>query len=218
MFSDTKPTAKSASISTPLSQLADLSSNWKVTFTSTGKTETQQTPTDWTTDPDTLHYSGEAVYSRDFSLDAVPAGPVFLEVEGGKPMPGAPNSPPEHPALGPNGLPNPLITRPGHGMRAYFDPPIREAALVTINGQAAGALWHPPYRLDISRLLKPGQNSIEIHIYNTALNAWSAKPPHDYKPLIAKYGDRFQMQDLNRVEPISSGLLGQVHLVTQAPE
>jgi len=215
VFSDTKPTAKSASISTPLSQLADLSTNWKVTFTSTGKTETQQTPTDWTTDPDTLHYSGEAVYSRDFSLDAVPAGPVFLEVEGGKPLPGAPNSPPEHPALGPNGLPNPLITRPGHGMRAYFDPPIREAALVTMNDQSAGALWHPPYRLDISRLLKPGQNSIEIHIYNTALNAWSAKPPHDYKPLIAKYGDRFQMQDLDQVKPISSGLLGRVLLITK---
>ena len=215
MFSDSKSTTKSASISAPSSQLADLSTNWKVTFTSTGKTETQQTPTDWTTDPDTLHYSGEAVYSRDFSLDAVPAGPVFLEVEGGKPLPGAPNSPPEHPALGPNGLPNPLITRPGHGMRAYFDPPIREAALVTINGQAAGALWHPPYRLDISRLLKPGQNSIEIHIYNTALNAWSAKPPHDYKPLIAKYGDRFQMQDLDQVKPISSGLLGRVLLITK---
>jgi hypothetical protein len=136
-------------------------------------------------------------------------------VKGGKALPGAPNSPPEHPVLGANGMPNPLITRPGPGMHAYFDPPIREAALVTINGQDAGALWHPPYRLDISKLLKPGQNHIEIHVYNTALNAWSALPAHDYKPLIAKYGDRFQMQDLNKVEPISSGLLGEVHLVTQ---
>jgi hypothetical protein len=98
-------------------------------------------------------------------------------------------------------------------MRAYFDPPIREAALVTINGKDAGALWHPPYRLDLSKLLKPGRNHIEIHVYNTALNAWSAQPPHDLKPLIAKYGDRFQMQDLDKVMPISSGLLGQVHLL-----
>ena len=88
--------------------------------------------------------------------------------------------------------------------------------VTTINGQSAGALWHPPYRLDISRLLKSGQNRIEIRVYNTALNAWSALPPHDYKPLIQKYGDRFQMQDLNRVAPISSGLLGQVHLTTAA--
>jgi hypothetical protein len=55
-------------------------------------------------------------------------------------------------------------------------------------------------------------------VYNTALNAWSALPPHDYKPLIAKYGDRFQMQDLDQVKPISSGLLGQVHLVAQGSE
>ena len=99
-------------------------------------------------------------------------------------------------------------------MHAYYDPPIREAALVTINGQSAGALWHPPYRLDITKLLKPGTNHIEIHVYNTALNAWSALPKHDYAPLIAKYGDKFQMQDLQLVEPISSGLLGPVHLVT----
>jgi hypothetical protein len=216
VFSDVPIAAKSGSAQASKSQLADLSSNWKVTFTSTGKTQTERTPTDWTADPETLHYSGEAVYSRDFTLEVIPAGSVFLEVEGGKPLPGAPNSLPEHEVLGANGLPNPLITRPGPGMHAYFDPPIHEAALVTINGQAAGALWHPPYRLDISKLLKSGSNHVEIHVYNTALSAWSAQPPHDYKPLIAKYGDRFQMQDLDKVMPISSGLLGQVQLVTQS--
>jgi hypothetical protein len=215
VFSDVLPATKSVFAPAPSSQLADLSTDWKVTFTATGKTETQRTPTDWTADPDTLHYSGEAVYARGFNLEAIPSGTVFLEVEGGKPLPGAPNSPPEHSVLGANGLPNPLITRPGPGMHAYFDPPIREAALVTVNGQAAGALWHPPYRLDISKLLKQGENHVEIHVYNTALNAWSALPPHDYKPLIAKYGDRFQMQDLGKVMPISSGLLGQVHLITE---
>jgi len=215
---DTQRKGNSASANAPFSGLADLSNDWKVTFTSAGKTEMEQTPTDWIAESSTLHYSGEAVYSRDFKLAAIPAGPVFLEVEGGQPLPGAPNSPPEHQPLGPNGLPNPLITRPGHGMRAFYDPPIRAAALVTINGRAAGALWHPPYRLDVSTFLKAGQNRIEIHVYNTALNAWSALPPHDYKPLIAKYGDRFQMQDLDQVKPISSGLLGQVQLVVQGSE
>ena len=115
-----------------------------------------------------------------------------------------------------NGIPNPRVTRTGPGMRAWYDPPIREAAIVFINGKRAGSLWHPPYRLDVSPFLKSGQNHIEIHVYNTALNAWSALPPHDYKPLIAKYGDRFQMQDLNKVEPISSGILGTIHLVQDA--
>ena len=217
-FSDVEALGKLISKPVINSPVADLSNDWKVSFTATGKTVNEQTPSDWTADPDTIHYSGEAVYARDFSLDAVPATPIFLEVEGGKALPGAPNSPPEHPVLGANGLPNPLITRPGPGMHAYFDPPIREAALVTINGQPAGALWHPPYRLDISRLIKAGQNHIEIHVYNTALNAWSAVPPHDYKPLIEKYGDRFQMQDLDKVMPISSGLLGKVRLVRAGAE
>jgi hypothetical protein len=100
-------------------------------------------------------------------------------------------------------------------MRAYFEPPVREAALVMINGRDAGALWHPPYRLEISHLLRAGTNRIELRIFNTALNAWSALPPHNYGPLIAKYGDRFQMQDLDQVKPISSGLLGTVLLVSE---
>ncbi len=194
--------------------LSDLSTDWKVSFTSTNQTVTERTLTDWTSDPATKNYSGEAVYVRDFTLASIsPNMPVYLEVDGGTALPGAPNSPPEHEALGANGLPNPLITRPGPGMHAYFDPPIHEAALVSINGQPAGALWHPPYRLDVTKLLKAGENHIEIRVYNTALNAWSALPPHDYKPLIAKYGDRFQMQDLDKVKPVSSGILGTIHLV-----
>jgi hypothetical protein len=196
-------------------QIADLSTDWQVTFTGTKETETEPTLTDWTTNPATLYYSGEAVYARDFTFNATKNNPVYLEIDGGKPLPDAPNSPPEHSALGPSGLPDPRITRPGPGMHAYYDPPIHEAAIVFLNGQRAGSLWHPPYRLDVSKFLKPGENHIEIHVYNTALNAWSKLPPHDYKPLIEKYGDRFQMQDLNRVQPIPSGILGTIHLITE---
>ncbi len=207
------------STAAPGSQLADLSNDWKVNFVSDNKTVTETTPTDWIADPSTKNYSGEAIYSRDFNLSASNT-PVYLQIDGGKALAGAPNSPPDHGpqpgVLGPNGLPDPRVTRTGPGMHAYFDPPIREAALVTINGEPAGALWHPPYRLDVSKLLKPGANHIEIHVYNTRLNAWAALPPHDFKPLTAKYGDKFQMQDLQFVEPISSGLLGPVHLVTEA--
>jgi alpha-L-rhamnosidase len=218
IFSQASQPSAPATRTAPTTQLADLSTDWQVTFAATKEIETEPTLTDWTSDPATLHYSGEAVYARDFNLATAPNTPIYLEVEGGNPLPGAPNSPPEHPALGPNGLPDPRITRPGPGMHAYYDPPIHEAAIVTINGQPAGSLWHPPYRLDISKLLKPGQNHIEIHVYNTALNAWSALPPRDYKPLIEKYGDRFQMQDLNKVQPIPSGILGTIHLVTEKPQ
>jgi hypothetical protein len=207
--------ARSASSPGATTQLADLSPDWTVNFTATKETETEPNLTDWTTNPATLYYSGEASYARDFTLTTTPKSPVFLEIEGGNPLPGAPNSPPEHPVLGPNGLPDPRITRTGPGMHAYYDPPIHEAAIVFLNGQRAGSLWHPPYLLDVSKFLKPGENHIEIHVYNTALNAWSKLPPHDYKPLIEKYGDRFQMQDLDKVQPIPSGILGTIHLVTQ---
>jgi len=202
-----------APVTAPQNQLADLSENWQVRFVSTGKTKSERTLTDWTTSDDTRHYSGEAVYTRDFDLQTIPASPVYLQIDGGTPI-----TPPagtiNRPAPDHHGIPNPRITRTGPGMRAWYDPPIREAAIVLVNGKRAGFLWHPPYQLNVAPFLKSGQNRIEIRVYNTALNAWSAQPPHDYKPLIAKYGDRFQMQDLNKVVPTSSGILGPIHLVT----
>ena len=218
VFSDSPTTAKPVKTVVPPGGTLDISTAWKVTFAGLHKTVDEPVVKDWTSDPSTLHYSGEAIYSRDVQLTGnMPNMSTYLEIRGGKPLPGAPNSPPEHAVLGPDGLPNPLVTRPGPGMHAYFDPPIHEAALVTINGQPAGALWHPPYRLNVTGLIKTGMNHIEIHVYNTALNAWSALPPHDYGPLIAKYGDRFQMQDLNQVKPIPSGLLGEVLFVAEVP-
>ena len=215
VFSKTPPPPAPAGA--PSRQLADLSSGWQVTFTSSGKSVSEPTLTDWTADPSTRNYSGEAVYTRTFTLPTAPSAPVYLKIDGGSPLPGSPTAPPEHSYAAPTGLPAKEVTRPGPGMHAFYDPPIHEAALVTINGQPAGALWHPPYRLDVTSLLKPGKNTIEIRVYNTALNAWSALPPHDYKPLIEKYGDRFQMQDLDKVHPIPSGLLGQIRLMTGDP-
>jgi hypothetical protein len=170
-----------------------IGSGWTVNFTGLNKSEYELSPTDWTADPSTLHYSGEAIYSRDVNIPNPATSKVYLEVDGGKPA-----TPP---------------ARPGR-LYAIYDPPIQAAALVSINGQPAGALWHPPYKVDVTKQIKVGMNHIEIRVYNTALNAWSALPPHDYRPLIAKYGDRFQMQGLNDVAPVSSGLLGQVKLVT----
>jgi hypothetical protein len=180
----------------PASQLADLSAVWNVSFAGIDKSATESTLTDWIADPSTIHYSGEATYSRNFTLARTPKTSTFLKVEGGAPT----------------------VPQPRGSAQAYYDPPIREGALVTVNGKAAGALWHPPYRLDVSKLLKTGENHIEIRVYNTAINAWAALPPHNYGALIAKYGDRFQMRDLEDVKPIPSGILGPIHLVTQTAQ
>jgi len=68
----------------------------------------------------------------------------------------------------------------------------------------------------VTGFLKQGQNHLVIKVYNTAINAWAALPRHDYKPLIARYGDRFQMQDLDQVTPVPSGLMGSIRLVSEA--
>jgi hypothetical protein len=195
--------------------LSDLSRNWSAYFTGINKSIDMPTFFDWSEDPATTHYSGEVVYTRSLTLTSKSPGSIYLQVEGDSPSEGeSVNSSTTLTQLGPNGLQDPLRTPPGPGMHANFNPPIHEAALVTVNGQAAGTLWHPPYCLNISGLLKVGANQFEVRVYNTALNAWSALPPRDYKPLIAQYGDRFQMQDLDQVKALPSGILGPVVLAS----
>jgi hypothetical protein len=43
-------------------------------------------------------------------------------------------------------------------------------AKITINGQYAGGLWTPPYRLDISKYAKEGDNTVRIEVATTWVN------------------------------------------------
>jgi hypothetical protein len=43
----------------------------------------------------------------------------------------------------------------------------------------------------------------------------AGEPLPDYKDLTAKYGERFQAQDMQAVQALPSGLLGTVRLVTR---
>jgi len=47
---------------------------------------------------------------------------------------------------------------------------IGDVAEVRINRILAGTVWHAPYRLDISRLTKPGTNRLEIKVANLWVN------------------------------------------------
>ena len=97
-------------------------------------------------------------------------------------------------------------------MSALFEPPIREAAVVFVNGQKVGSLWHPPYRINISKFIHSGKNQIDVHVYNTAINLLAGQPSRDYTALRAKYGRRFDPQDMDNLKPIPSGLFGPIHL------
>ena len=50
-----------------------------------------------------------------------------------------------------------------------------------------------------------------------AVNFMAGHPLPDYKALIAKYGDRFQAQDMNLIQPVPAGLLGPIQLIATAP-
>jgi hypothetical protein len=218
LFDEAKANDSINSSSSPFTTKIATLGSWRLTLPAMHKNFDAPAPMDWSSRRDTFHFSGEGIYTTEIILKELPKTKIELSIEGGKPAPsqGSASATPADADMGAV-VANPLVTHTGPGMHADFDAPIREAAKVVINGQDAGVLWHPPYRLKIGKFLKPGSNSIEIHVFNTALNAWSALPPRDYGPLKAKFGDRFQMQDLDQVHPLPSGILGTVELIQVGP-
>ena len=177
--------------------LVDLSSGWKLRFAGNDAMQLQQL-TSWTDIEGRKYFSGEAVYTRTFNLDRLPqaGGRIVLDFGEGRAIedPRPPDAP---------------------GMRALLDPPVREAAIVFVNGQRVGSLWHPPYRLDLTAMMHSGENSLEVHVYNTAINEMAGQPRHDYTALNQRYGKRFEPQDKDNLQPVPSGLLGPIHLLEE---
>ena len=107
-------------------------------------------------------------------------------------------------------------TMRGNSFAALVAPPIREAATVFVNGQRAGTMWAPPYRVDVTALLRAGANDIRIDVYNTAINqlAEGGRLP-DVAAVTERYGQRFRLQDLENLHPIPSGILAVPRLVAE---
>ena len=98
-------------------------------------------------------------------------------------------------------------------MQAALEAPIREAAVVYINDRRAGSIWCPPFSLEVTGLLKRGENKIKIVVANTAINYMAGHALPDYRLLNLRYGERFQPQDMDKVQPIASGLIGNIRLI-----
>lgn len=146
-----------------------LDKDWNVTFKDSirGPKQTQSFDQliDISTHPDESirYYSGTIVYDKQISIDQLPAGNIYLNLQD-----------------------------------------IGVTAKVTVNGQYAGGVWTPPYRLDISEWLHKGENQISVEVTTTwqnrligdsclpeqerttwtACNGWSEKDPLQKSGLI----------------------------------
>jgi alpha-L-rhamnosidase len=201
-----EPAGKAPPIGSPspephVEPLEDLSGGWQIRFRNESSSEPMPTLRSWTEMAGRQYYSGGAEYRRSFTLDQAPAEGSKIILDFGQGTPTVDNRPVS-----------------ASGMHALLDPPIREAAIVSVNGRRAGSLWHPPYRIDVTSLVYKGDNRIEVEVYNTAINLLAGQPPHDYSALWAKYGKRFEPQDMGNLQPIPSGLFGPIRLLRETPE
>ncbi len=177
----------------------DLSHDWKVTFDRTGVNEDMQTLHSWADDASGKYYSGTATYVRTVEIpeNVKQSGRAMLDFGEGVPVErGKMNFP---------------------GMRTWFDPPLRDAARVYVNGRLVGSVWHPPFTLDIGSFLRAGTNELKIEVANTAINELAGRAAPDYRLLWLRYGKRFAPQDMDHLEPLPSGILGGVRIVPKGP-
>jgi len=197
----TAPVSAQSSHQTREEQIKDLSTGWRIHFANTSASQNLNSLGSWTDLSGRQYYSGEARYTHSVEIKSAPAQGKHILLDFGEGTPTTDNRPVY-----------------ANGMHALLDPPIREAAIIYVNGERAGSLWHPPYRIDVTRLLHAGANQIEVRVYNTAINELAGQPPHDYAALYAKYGKRFEPQDMENLQPIPSGLSGPIRLLQDASQ
>jgi hypothetical protein len=102
----------------------------------------------------------------------------------------------------------------GAGKSVWLDlGQVREAADVRVNGQAAGVAWMTPYKLDITRHMKAGENRIEVGVTNLLINRILGEPTPDFKGLEPLRFPKPSEKHLVK-EPLPSGLLGPVRLLS----
>jgi hypothetical protein len=174
----------------------DLTHDWKVTFDKTGAKEAMPTLHSWTDQDAEKYYSGTATYERavDIPEGVVKSGGAYLDF----------------------GVGTPVEREQLHqaGTRTWYDPPLREAAVVYVNGKRAGAVWHPPFALNVAGLLHPGSNELKIVVANTAINELAGRAAPDYRLLNLRYGEKFTPQDMDHLTPLPSGILGPLRLAS----
>jgi hypothetical protein len=189
---------------TSVAATEELRAGWTVSFAGAANGAAVDLPDSWAEDPARSHYSGTVTYARRVTLPPgfrKPGDRLFLDFGEAK-------------AIEPEPLPSGTLR--GNSFAALVAPPIREAATVFVNGRRAGSVWAPPYRADITDLVRDGANDVRIDVYNTAINRL-AEGGHlpDTDALVERYGQRFRLQDLEGLRPLPSGILSVPRIVTE---
>ncbi|HYM10873.1 MAG TPA: glycosyl hydrolase [Bryobacterales bacterium] len=195
VFSKRPASPQAARAPSVASRDLDLSAGWRVSFGNSSRPVTMERLRSWTDEEETRYYSGLATYEKEVN---VPEGflragiQVRLDLGEGKPIP---------------------ETRTRNGMQAWLDAPVREAAVVYVNGRRAGSVWCPPYSIEVTELLRPGENRLRIVVANLAINHMAGRRLPNYRLLNLRYGVRFEAQDMDKVRPQPAGLFGPIRLM-----
>lgn len=157
-------------------------------------------PHDWA--PERPHFAGTGVYERTFPADELwGAGrPARVELDFGEAIP----------TWAADGSERGIR---GASYRTEVESPIREVAVVELNGIECGVLYAPPYRLDVTHAVRPGANVLRVAVSNASAAALG--DPDAISAIDAtvdgtrtRYGQRFRMQDLEHAtDGLRSGLL-----------
>jgi hypothetical protein len=173
----------------------DISANWRVAFGHAGVPAEWGTLRSWTDDEATRFFSGVASYEKTVDVPATMLRRgLSVQLDLGTPK-----------AIEVGG--------PRARVQAWVDAPVRDAAVVFVNGQRAGSAWCPPYTMDVTAFLRPGRNLIRIEVANLAVNHMAGHALPDYKLLNLRYGTRFEPQDMDKAQPVPAGLFGPIRLV-----
>jgi hypothetical protein len=180
----------------------ELSGGWSVRFGNDAQTVCMDKLRSWTETENTRYFSGVATYEKRVTVPAQMLDDgLVVRVDFGPSKPVAADA------------------RRAH-VEVWLDAPVREAAVVYVNGKRAGSAWCPPYGVELSGLLKPGENEIRIEVANLAVNYmadFARRPLPNYAALIARYGNRFQPQEMNLIQPVPAGLMGPIRIIATKP-
>ncbi len=176
--------------------LATLDRGWSIDFAGTkGGAQAMEGLSSWSDLPARRFFSGVATYRTKVQVQASALSPGHVLLDFG------------------HSAPADVDPDVRNGTRAMLAAPVRDAAVVLVNGKRAGSLWCPPYRMDITAELHAGENEIEVQVANTAINLLAGMAPADFHLVWMRYGRRAVNQDTQDLHPLPSGLLGPIQLL-----